>query len=86
MTDMRLNPRQEAFARKLAEGASQRAAYLAAGYDARGKTADEAASQLSRNLKVQRRVAELQVRAARKVEKTVADVIADLDRRPTRRY
>jgi hypothetical protein len=73
-----LNPRQEAFAKRLAEGASQRAAYLAAGYDGRGKTADEAASQLSRNLKVKTRVAELQAKAAQKHEITMERLTRDL--------
>jgi phage terminase small subunit len=74
-----LNARQQVFAAKLAEGGSQRAAYLAAGYDARGATADEAASRLSRNVKVRRRVRELQAKAAKKVEKTVHSLVADLD-------
>jgi phage terminase small subunit len=54
-----LNARQEAFARGLAEGMSQRQAYMAAGYGCKGTTADENASRLLGNAKVAARVSEL---------------------------
>ena len=47
-----LNARQEAFARGLAEGMSQRQAYAAAGYDCKGRTADDNASRLLAKLKL----------------------------------
>ena len=73
--NMTLNARQEAFCRGLAEGKSQSAAYLDAGYDVqRSKTADEAASRLSRNVKVVARVAELQRQNALASQVTVASV------------
>lgn len=62
-----LNARQEAFVKKLAEGASQRAAYLAAGYAARGdNVAEAAASRLFKNVKVQLRLAELRANTAKR--------------------
>ena len=75
-----LNARQEAFCRSLAEGKPASRAYAAAGYDARGNAAEVNAARLLRKAQVATRVRELQARAARKVEKTVVDVIADLDR------
>ena len=86
-----LNARQEAFVKKLAEGASQRAAYLAAGYAARGdNVAEAAASRLFKNVKVQlglaelrantaKRHAELQAKIAVRHEITVDTIIAQLE-------
>jgi hypothetical protein len=74
-----LNARQEAFARGLAEGMSQRQAYMAAGYDCKGDVADENASRLLTNAKVKVRVAELREKAAKRTEKAVESLVADLD-------
>jgi hypothetical protein len=76
----RLTPRQDAFCRLLVEGHSQRAAYVEAGYAARGATADEAASRLARTVKVAARIAELQMEAVERAEITVGDLVAKLDR------
>ena len=64
------NARHERFAQGLAQGSSQLAAYAQAGY--RGDVT--AASRLSRNVKIQERVAELQARAAIRSEITVASI------------
>jgi hypothetical protein len=75
----KLNARQEAFARGLAEGKSQRQAYIAAGYDSKDKVADECASQVLANPKVRERVAELQAKVAERTVKTVESLVANLD-------
>lgn len=64
------NARHERFAQELAKGKSQTDAYIEAGY----KGDVTAASRLSRNVKVQDRVAELKERAATRAEITVADI------------
>ena len=62
------NPKHELFAQGLAKGLTQAEAYERAGY-----VGDfTAASRLSSNVKVAARVAELQARAAARVEITVA--------------
>jgi phage terminase small subunit len=81
MTDGKLNSRQEKFCQGLAAGASQRQAYLDAGYLGRAKTADQAGSRLSTNVKVQRRLAELQVQNAKELAVTVASLDAVMGRR-----
>ena len=53
------NQRHERYAQARTRGLSQRDAYIDAGYKARGDAADQAASRLSRNIKVQARVEEL---------------------------
>lgn len=69
------NPKHERFAQELAKGATQDAAYTLAGYKAdRG-----AASRLSAKVNIKTRVAELQERAAIKVETTVEDIARQLD-------
>ena len=73
------NARQERFAQELAKGKSQSEAYRLAGYTAAGNAAEVNASRLIRNAKVAQRVAELQSRAAAKVEVTVADIARQLD-------
>lgn len=72
------NPKHEAFAQALAKGASATDAYVQAGYKVNPKTAAEAGSRLSRNVKVEARVTELQTKAAEKAEWTVADRLAML--------
>ncbi|MGY3327479.1 phage terminase small subunit [Mesorhizobium sp. USDA 4775] len=79
MRNAKLNTRQERFCLSLAEGLPQSRAYVDAGYAARGNAAEASASQLLRNPKVVRRLAELQTKAARRSEITVDDLIAELD-------
>ena len=62
------NPKHELFAQGLAKGLTQAEAYERAGY----KPSEANASTLTRNQKVAGRVAELQSRAAARVEITVA--------------
>lgn len=57
------NPRHERFAQELASGKSQSEAYQLAGYE----PSEPNASRLTRNDKVQARVAELQERSAAKI-------------------
>jgi phage terminase small subunit len=64
------NPRHERFAQELAKGKSQAEAYQIAGYE----PSEPNASRLTRNDKVQARVAELQERAAIKTELTIASI------------
>lgn len=69
------NPRHERFAQGLAKGKTADAAYADAGFKPnRGN-----ATTLKAKQSVQDRVAELQERAAVKVELTVADIIAELE-------
>lgn len=72
------NHRHEAFAREVAKGQSASAAYKAAGYQAKGSSADVNASRLLRNAKVKARVAELQQLASTRTELTVAKITEDL--------
>jgi hypothetical protein len=72
------NPRHEAFAQALAKGKSATEAYTQAGYKVSAKTAAEAGSRLSRNVKVEARVTELQTKAAEKAEWTAADRLKSL--------
>lgn len=65
------NPKWERFAQGLAKGKTQADAYAAAGY--RGD--ETAACRLSKNVKVQARIAELQERAADFVEMTIAELL-----------
>ncbi|WP_188079447.1 terminase small subunit [Xanthobacter oligotrophicus] len=58
------NGRHERFAQELAKGKSADEAYVEAGYSGSSKSMQEAASRLSRNVKVQARVAEIQQRGA----------------------
>lgn len=68
------NARHERFAQELAKGETATAAYEAAGYQPdRG-----AASRLSANVSIQKRVADILDRAATRAEITVADISARL--------
>jgi hypothetical protein len=69
------NPKHERFAQALAKGENATAAYKSAGYSAKGNSAEAAASRLLSDVKVQSRVAELQERAAIKVELGIADIV-----------
>jgi phage terminase small subunit len=72
------NARHEAFARSIVEGKSARAAYRAAGYQAKDAAVDAAASRLLRNAKVAARTAELKGDAARASTITAARVLDEL--------
>jgi len=69
------NPRHERFAQELAKGKSQSEAYQNAGYE----PSEPNASRLTRNDKVQARVAELQERSAIKAEVTAASLIEEAE-------
>lgn len=68
-------PRQERFAQELAKGKPASAAYVAAGY----KESRPAASRLSTNVNVMKRVAELQERAADRTLVTVEKLTDELE-------
>lgn len=67
------NPKHERFAQALAKGKSQADAYAEAGY----APSEPNASRLTRNDKVQARVAELQDRGAIRAEVTLASLIQE---------
>jgi hypothetical protein len=69
------NHKHELFAQGLAKGETAESAYVAAGY----RPSRPHASRLATNGNVTARVAELQERAAIKVEKTVADLVSMLE-------
>jgi phage terminase small subunit len=69
------NARHERFAQELAKGKSQSEAYQIAGYE----PSEPNASRLTRNDKVQARVAELQERGAIKAEVTAASLIEEAE-------
>lgn len=69
------NPRHEAFCQHRVAGKTQDEAYKLAGY----RPDPGAASRLSRNVNVSRRLDELQAKAAAKVEVTVDTIAAQLD-------
>ena len=72
------NQRHEIFAQNLAQGKSQTDAYIEAGYsttDARAK----ASRLLATNGNIQRRVKELQERAAIRTELTINDIVNELE-------
>jgi ribonucleotide reductase alpha subunit len=64
------NARHERFAQELAKGAAASHAYAAAGY----KPSDQAASRMTRNIKVAARIEELKERAAERTVVTVANL------------
>lgn len=66
------NPRHERFAQAIAKGASQREAYLDAGYSGTTGAVDVSAHRLLSQPKVAARVTELQQKAAARVEVTVS--------------
>jgi phage terminase small subunit len=67
------NPKHERFAQELSKGKSQAEAYAEAGY----APSEPNASRLTRNDKVQARVAEIQERGAIRTEITVASLIEE---------
>ena len=75
-----LNPRQEAFARSIAEGRCQREAYKRAGYTPTSDSvADVNASRLLRHAQVQSRVRELQAAQAAASQITAERLLAELE-------
>ena len=72
------NARHEAFARAIVEGKSGRAAYAAAGYEAKDRAADANASRLLTNARVSARVAELKEQAAQGTVMTAREVLEGL--------
>jgi phage terminase small subunit len=74
------NARHEKFARGIVEGKSGRAAYRAAGYRARARVADAAASRLLADVNVSERVAELKAEAAQGTVATAREVLEELTR------
>ncbi len=79
ITAMALNARQELFVQNLvAEGMNATAAYRAAGYKGRGNTAEVGASEILRNPKVIKRVADVQAEHAKRTAITVDDLVAKL--------
>lgn len=68
------NSRHERFAQELAKGKSQSEAYAEAGY----KESRSAAARLASDVNICARLAEIQERAALRVEVTVASLTADL--------
>lgn len=71
------NARHERFAQELAKGKTQEQAYIDAGYEP--DAARFNASRLITNDNVAARVAELQERAAIKVELTLSDIIQEIE-------
>lgn len=67
------NAKHEKFAQELSKGKSQAEAYASAGYS----PSEQNASRLTRNDKVQARVAELQNSGAVRVEVTIASLIEE---------
>ena len=74
------NNRRENFCQAVGKGVSAGQAYREAGYAGKAHVADVAASRLLTFVDVKARIAELQAKAAQKCEKTVASLVADLDR------
>jgi hypothetical protein len=75
------NARHERFAQEITKGSTGRDAYKAAGYETKGDAAtDAAASRLLSDVRVQARIAEIQERAATRVEISVASVTENLAR------
>ncbi|MGO4738631.1 terminase small subunit [Bosea sp. 2KB_26] len=73
------NARHEAFAQAIVKGAPASVAYKASGYGASGNSAEAAASRLLSDVKVAKRIAELQSKAARKATVTIETIAAELE-------
>jgi hypothetical protein len=71
--------RHERFAQNLAKGMTQRASYMAAGYQCTPDAADAAASRLLTSAKVEERVVEVLKPVAKEVRVTVASLVAEAD-------
>lgn len=71
------NQRHEKFAQGLFAGLTKTAAYLTLVPGATPKTAEQSGSRLSRNVKIQSRVAELQARSLSRLEITAEMIAAE---------
>jgi len=80
MTKRKLTAKQERFKNCFIEGMDAKAAYIRAGYKARGSAAEAAASRLLRNVKVRSAIEEVQKRAAEKAEVTCGRIIGEYAR------
>jgi len=72
------NQRHEAFCRAISRGQAASTSYGSI-YHVTGNVAEAAAARLLRNVKVESRISELKGQAAKRTEKTVASLVADLD-------
>ncbi|HWK68595.1 MAG TPA: terminase small subunit [Rhizobiaceae bacterium] len=76
---MLANPRHESFVQNIIEGMPASRAYVAAGFRARGNSAETAAGRLLRNVQISARLAELRARHSRRHDITVDDIVRQLD-------
>lgn len=72
------NARHEKFAQNVAKGKSATEAYKLAGFNARSKSAEAAASRLLGNVKVHARVEELKAAGAERAEISIEKVLREL--------
>jgi phage terminase small subunit len=77
MTKQKLTAQQEKFKNNILSGMDAKAAYIAAGYKARGATAEAAASRLLRNVKVMSAIEKAQKRASKKAEITQQRILEE---------
>jgi phage terminase small subunit len=74
------NPRHERFAQEVVKGFLHGQAYLNAGYKAKSlAVASAAATRLLKDVKIQKRIQEIQERVARKTEVTTESILAELE-------
>ncbi|WP_301006781.1 terminase small subunit [Mesorhizobium sp.] len=73
------NPRHERFAQGIAKGLSGKAAYVEAGFRARGNAAEVNAARLLRNAQVTSRLEELQAGHAKRTAVTVESIVGELE-------
>ena len=77
MVKRKLTAQQENFKNNILSGMDAKAAYIAAGYKARGATAEVNASRLLRNAKVKAAIEKVQKRAADKAEITQQRILEE---------
>jgi phage terminase small subunit len=77
MTKRKLTAQQEKFKNNILKGMDAKAAYIRAGYKARGSAAEAAASRLLRNVKVKAAIEEAQKKAADKAEVTQERILRE---------
>ncbi len=77
MTKQKLTAQQERFKNNILKGMDGKAAYIAAGYKARGAAAEVNASKLLRNTKVKAAIEEAQKKAAYKAEVTAERILKE---------
>ncbi len=76
---MLANPRHERFVQNVIEGMPASRAYVAAGFKARGNSAETAAGRLLRNVQISARLSELRSRQASRHDVTIDKIAAQLD-------